>query len=76
MTKLQIFTVNYLNTVYSVQIIAWEISVHFDLTGIEFNLSITRTYVYQESSYSAVYIKHNKMNCFHLDSHYTINDLW
>jgi hypothetical protein len=41
-------------------------------TGIKFNMS--SFYVYQESIYFRGYIRHNKTNCFHLDSHYTIID--
>ena len=51
---------------------ARNICVYFDPIEIEFNLS--NFYVYQESIYFRGYIKHNKTNCFHLDSHYTIID--
>jgi len=53
---------------------AWNISVHFDTTGNDFNISCL--FVYQDSSYYRVYIRQNKMNCFHSDSHYTITDWW
>jgi len=62
MTKCQIRDANYLITVQCVQKTAWNISVYFDPTEIEFNLS--SFYVYQISSYSRVYIRHNKMTYF------------
>jgi len=47
----------------------WIISDIFEPTGSDINLS--NLYIYQANSYYRVYIRHNKMTCFHLDNHYT-----
>ena len=33
-------------------------------------------YFFKDSIYCRVYIRHNKMTCFHLDSYNTISDWW
>ena len=66
----QIRNVIYFITVVSERTLVWTISDYFQPKGSEFNLPIL--YVYEDSSYSRVYIGQNKTICFHLDSRYTI----
>ena len=72
--KFPIRTVNYLIIVESVHKMAWRISDYFEPTENDFNLTCLG--VYQESNYSRVCIGQNKINCFQLDSRYTISDWW
>jgi hypothetical protein len=70
MTTFQIFTVNYLITVESVQTMGWRISYSFDITGSGFKLSIL--YVYRERCYCPDNNKQNKIISFRFESHFTI----
>jgi hypothetical protein len=72
MKKFQIRNVIYFITIEAMHTAAWRFSDYFQPKGSEFNLPIL--YVYQDSSYSCVYIGQNKIICFHLDRHYTITD--